>query len=209
MDPGGGATVQRLESGAVISRKGNPSFTAIQRISFGIVNVGSTTVVERQRLGRRAQVDLRQAGHRESPTASSVGLGLADLGAINLGYQRVDANFLRIGSERGDGTTKTDLNLSTRVNADKFLERWGVRLPITVTVGRGKQVPKFRTNSDLVLDKPRPSDITETANNDSVVQLLEEPLGKSMAEVLDRCRQRLRAHVEDGDHDPRSARYNL
>ena len=165
VDPAIGATTQRLESGATITRKGNPSFTAVQRISFGVVNIGATTVVN----GSVWVDELRLTSvKRDTGIANrlAVGVGLADLAAVNVGYQRVDANFLRIGSERGEGTTKTDFNLSTRLNADKFLERWGVRLPITATLGRGKQVPKFRTNSDLVLDHPRPSDITESANSD-------------------------------------------
>jgi hypothetical protein len=160
-----GSTTVQLENGATIKRKGNPSFTSVERISFGVVNVGSTTVVN----GSIWVDELRLTSvKRDRGLASrlAVGMGLADFASVNLSYQMVDADFLRIGRERGEGTTRRDISVGTRINAEKFFERWGVRLPVTLSYGRGKQIPKFRTSSDLVLENPRESDITQTLNQD-------------------------------------------
>ncbi|MBM3285983.1 MAG: cell surface protein SprA [Candidatus Eisenbacteria bacterium] len=164
-DSATGIVVERLENGATLTRKGSPSFTSIQRISFGVINVGVTTVengsvwVDELRLG---------SVKRDTGMANRVSFNMAmsDLASANVSFQRMDADFLRVGSERGSGTTRTDYTVGGRLNAEKFAERSGLRLPLSFNVSRGRTVPKFRTNGDLVLEKPRPSDITESINKD-------------------------------------------
>lgn len=148
------------DSTTVITRKGSPSLTSIQRISFGVINVGNEPVtsasiwIDELRLSEVK----RDAGVAERV---SMNLGLSDVGALSLSYTKQDANFLKIGSDRGSGTTRTDMGMTARWNLDRHIERTGLRLPVTFTLTRNRQVPKFRTNSDLVVANPSDRDVSE------------------------------------------------
>lgn len=157
--------VEKLEDGAQIARKGNPNLTAIRRITFGVINRGPTAVVS----GNIWVDELRLTGvKRDTGTAGRVAFGmtLADLGNVNINFDRTDANFLRIGSDKGEGKTRTNVSANTRLNLDKFMTGTGLTLPVTYSMSRSRDVPKFRPGSDLVLEEATDRDISEFATQD-------------------------------------------
>ncbi|MBK8231468.1 MAG: hypothetical protein IPK72_12970 [Candidatus Eisenbacteria bacterium] len=150
-----------LPNGAVISRKGNPSLTSIQRIAFFVANRGQST------LGRGNvwinELRLTQVKKdRGYATRMSVQTNLSDVASFSGNLTRTNADFLSIGKERGSGTTTTAVNLASTVNVDRFLSPLGIRLPVRWSAARDRRVPKFQTNSDLVLDRATDRDISET-----------------------------------------------
>ncbi len=160
-----GLVFQQLGDGSVISRRGSPSLASIQRISFGVINVGTTPVVS-----ANVWVDeLRLNGVKRDPGIANrfgLSLGFSDVGALNVSYTKQDADFLKIGSDRGSGTTRTDMGLNTRWNLDRHFEQTGLRIPISFSFNRNRQVPKFRTNSDLVVAQPTDRDVSEGQQRD-------------------------------------------
>ncbi|MBD3162672.1 MAG: cell surface protein SprA, partial [Candidatus Eisenbacteria bacterium] len=154
-----------LPDGAVIRRKGNPNLTSVWRITFGVVNRGPTAVVS----GNVWIDELRLTDvKRDTGLATRLGVGvvLADFASVNFNFQRTGANFLRIGSELGSGNTVTNYSLNSRMNFDKFLQGTGITLPLTFSMARSKTVPKFQSDSDLVLERATDRDISESMNQD-------------------------------------------
>ncbi|MDM7915886.1 MAG: cell surface protein SprA, partial [Candidatus Eisenbacteria bacterium] len=164
-----------LGNGASISLKGNPSLTSVRRIAFGVISRGPSTIVS----GNVWIDELRLASvKRDTGLASrfSMNLGLAGLGDMNFGFQRTDADFLKIGSDRGSGVTRSSLNTGARINVDRFLEGSGIVLPVSLNLAQTKDVPKFRTNSDLVLSgEARDENITETRSRDMQFSVSRSP----------------------------------
>jgi hypothetical protein len=162
-----------LPDGSVILRKGKPNLTYVQRIAFGVINRGPSAVVS----GNVWINELRLASVKRDTgvaTRFSFGTNLADFAAFSTNYQRTDANFLSIGKDRGSGRTSTEWGFTTRANLDKFVERARIRLPVSYTMNESKQVPKFQTSSDLVLDRATDRDITEGSNTSITASLSRE-----------------------------------
>ncbi len=160
-----GTTMLALDDGSEIYRKGNPSLTEIRRIAFGVENVGSTAVVS-------ASVwidELRLTSVKRDPGVAgrvAFGANFADLGRVNVNYSKQDADFLKIGNDRGSGRTQRNLSLATHLELQKFIERSGLVLPIDYTYSSNRDVPKFRTDGDLVLDRATDRDISEGRSQD-------------------------------------------
>ncbi len=157
-----GVVAQSLGDGVSISRKGQPSLNDIKRITFSVENVGRTPLRE----GSVWVNELRLNGVKKDRGLASraeMNVTLSDFGSVNMNLDRTGADFLRIGSERGSGTTKTSFNSSGRFNLEKFVEGRGLILPLNVSVRRDKSVPKFQTNSDLVLETATDRDISESS----------------------------------------------
>jgi hypothetical protein len=152
-------------NGTVISRKGNPSLTSVQRITFGVINVATTPVIS----GNVWIDELRLTSvKRDTGVASQISLNanLADLGSLSVGVSQKDADFLSIGSDRGSGRATTGISTSARMNLEKFIEGTGLKIPINYSLTSNRQVPKFSTNSDLVLRHATDRDITQSQSKD-------------------------------------------
>lgn len=149
-----------LPDGAVITRKGSPSLNLIRRVTFTVTNVGGTPLRE----GNIWIDELRLSGvKKETGTAQRVQVNakFSDFMDITGNFEKSGADFVSIGQNQGSGTTSTTTNLSSRIALQKFVERSGISLPLTLSFNRTRLVPKFKTGSDLVVDQPTDRDISE------------------------------------------------
>jgi hypothetical protein len=151
---------KELPDGAVITRKGSPSLNLVRRVTFMVTNVGGTPLRE----GNIWIDELRLAGvKKETGTAQRVQVTakLSDFMDLTGNFEKAGADFVSIGQNQGSGTTSTTTNLSSRIALQKFIERTGISLPLTLSFNKTRLVPKFKTGSDLVVDRPTDRDITE------------------------------------------------
>ena len=135
---------------------GNPSFTRVSRLSFGLAVKGSASGAPPAN-GEVWINELRLADVRkESGTSSNVSIqaNFADLLALNVSLQKQDQDFFRVGqgSNQGSGLNHTALGFSTTLNVDRFMPASGISLPVRLSVQHATDVPKFRTGSDVTLD---------------------------------------------------------
>jgi len=140
----------------VYSVVGNPSFTRIGRLTFGLTVKGSDPS-DPPATGEVWINELRLADVRKDSGVSSnvsVQANFADLLAVNLSLQKQDQDFFRVGQggNQGTGLDHTAVGFSTTLQADRFLPTSGVQLPIRYSMQHATDVPKFRTGSDVVLD---------------------------------------------------------
>jgi len=165
---------QDLGDGVTITRKGSPSLTSIQRIAFFVSNVGQS------QLGRGNvwidELRLTQV-KKDVGYASRISLqaSLSDVATLSAAFTRTNADFLSIGKDRGSGTTATQVNLGSSVNVDRFFGALGIRLPVRWSYTKDRRVPKFQTNSDLVLDRASDRDISQNSERRFEVSLNKEP----------------------------------
>ncbi len=136
---------------------GNPSFTRVNRIQFGLTVFGGAATADS---GEVWVDELRLAGVRKDTGKSgnlTVQANFADVLALNATYQNQDANYFRVGSgvNQGTGFNHNALGLSTTFNLDKMLPRSGLQVPLRLTYQKATDVPKYRTGSDVVLDASR------------------------------------------------------
>jgi cell surface protein SprA len=160
-----GLITKDLGGGVVITRKGRPSLTSIQRITLSVTNAGRVPLAR----GNVWVDELRLTSVKKDrgiATRFHVQGNFADFSSFDFGFERRDANFLAIGQDRGSGTTSTTWNFGSDFTLEKFVEGSGLRLPLRLRMSRSRQVPKFQTNSDLVVDKPTDRDITEHSDQE-------------------------------------------
>jgi len=146
-----------FQTGEVYTAVGNPSFTRISRISFGVTVKGAAGPPA---AGEVWVDELRLADVRKEKGVSSnvsVQANFADLVALNVSYEKQDQDFFRVGqgANQGTGFNHTAVGFSSTLQADRFIPTSGVQLPIRVSMQRSTDVPKFRTNSDVILDADR------------------------------------------------------
>ena len=156
---------------------GNPSFTRVSRISFGLTAFGGTTIdtgevwIDDLRL-----IDVR----KESGTAGnfSIQANFADLMALNVAYQKQDQDFFRVGAgvNRGSGLNHTALGVSTTLQLDRIFPASGLQLPVRVSLQKSTDIPKYRTGSDVVLDPSR-SDLETRRSERQTIDLSYRRIG--------------------------------
>lgn len=143
-------------SGEVYAVVGNPSFTRITRLTFGLTvarsGVGAMPVGGEVWINELRLADVR----KESGTSSNVSIqaNFADLLALNVSVQKQDQDFFRVGQggNQGSGLDHTAVGFSTTLNVDRFLPASNVTLPVRFSLQHATDVPKFRTGSDVTLD---------------------------------------------------------
>ena len=154
-----GVVERDLGGGVVIRRKGSPSLTSIQRVTFLVSNRGASELTR----GSVWINELRLTGVKKDPGIAARLAATADLGKVgrfSFNWERLGADFLRIGQDRGSGITSTNWNLSGQSDLLGYAERLGLASSVRGSFSNRRDVPKFRTNSDLVLDTARDRDIT-------------------------------------------------
>jgi hypothetical protein len=149
---------------------GNPSFTRVNRITFGVtVPLGTPGEAN----GEVWVDELRLAGvRRDTGTTGNVTVqaNFADVLAFNGNFQSQDADFFRVGSgvNRGTGFNHRAYGVSTTFNLDRMLPRSGLQIPIRYVFQRTTDVPKFRIGSDVVLGGDRAETQTSRSNSQSI-----------------------------------------
>ena len=174
-----GLIAKDLGGGRSILRKGQPSLNEIRKISFAVENVGRTPLGE----GSVWVDELRLDGvKKDRGTAARVGLDLklSDFATINANVERKGADFLSIGQDRGEGTSRTTSNLRGAFNLDRFVAGKGVTIPLTLTQSRDRRVPKFQPNKDLILENPTPEDISESVDQNARISYSKRPSEKTL-----------------------------
>ncbi|HZE19037.1 MAG TPA: hypothetical protein VE402_02855, partial [Candidatus Angelobacter sp.] len=137
---------------------GNPSFTRVNRITFGITAFAAPlgpgpageVWVDELRLDD-VRKDVGKTGN------FTVQANFADVLSFSGNYQKQDQDFFRVGSgvAQGTGLNHTALGFSSTLQLDKMLPLSGLELPVTITASHVADVPKYRTGSDVVLDQAR------------------------------------------------------
>lgn len=163
--------VDTVSGGAVIRRVGSPSLTSIQRIAFLITNEGGARRLER---GSVWIDELHLTGVKKDRGMAgrfALTADLPRLGRLSFNWERRAADFLKIGQDRGSGTTSTAWNLNAQTDLFGYAEKLGVNSTLRGSLNRQTAVPKFRTDSDLILEEAEDDDIAVTANEDISLSL--------------------------------------
>ncbi|HSQ59887.1 MAG TPA: cell surface protein SprA [Acidobacteriota bacterium] len=150
---------------------GNPSFTRIIRLSFGLAVKGGAPGVPQS--GEVWINELRLADVRkESGLSSNVSIqaNFADLLAVNVSLAKQDEDFFRVGQggNQGTGLNHTAIGFSTTLQVDRFMPTSGVSLPVRFSMQHSTDVPKFRTGSDVTLDADQSGIETRRLDQQSV-----------------------------------------
>ncbi|MGE5174760.1 MAG: cell surface protein SprA [Hyphomicrobiales bacterium] len=158
-------------SGEIYTVVGNPSFTRITRVSFGVVALGGT--VSPGPAGEVWYDDLRLSDVRKDKGFASnvsVQANFADLLAMNVSYQTQNQDYFRVGqgANQGTGLDHKAIGFSSTLNLDRFIATSGVQLPVRFTMQHSTDVPKFRSGSDVVLGAARSDVETRRFDRQSV-----------------------------------------
>lgn len=131
--------------------KGRPSFTRVRQITMGVTNTSGGFI-------RSASVWVNELRlddvERNASTASEFRLStkLSDLGSFSFDWKGRDADFITVGQSRGLGVNERNINHSTTINADRFVPRLQMRVPVSYSYSRNTREPKFQTGSDVVFE---------------------------------------------------------
>jgi hypothetical protein len=161
-----------VDIGARFTVVGNPSFTRVNRISFGLTVFGSASGSK----GPPGEVwidELRLDGVRKDTGRTgnmTVQANFADVLAVNGSYAKQDQNFFQVGSgvNQGTGLNHTAVGFSSTLQLDRMLPVTGLQLPVRLTLSHSTDIPKYRTGSDVILDKARSDIETQRADRQSV-----------------------------------------
>ncbi|MBI4364328.1 MAG: cell surface protein SprA, partial [Candidatus Latescibacteria bacterium] len=160
---------QGADIGARYTVVGNPSFTRVNRITFGLTVFGGAA----EAAGEAWIDELRLSGVRKDVGKMgnlAVQATFADVLSVNASYQKQDQDFFRVGSgvNRGTGLNHTALGLSSTFFLDRMIPRSGVQMPVRVSLQHSSDVPKYRTGSDVVLDPARSEIETRRSDRQSI-----------------------------------------
>jgi hypothetical protein len=148
---------------------GRPSFTRVQRVVMGLMSAraapdsasrDSAYLAERSGAGELWVDELRAVDvDRTHGSAQRVSLltNFADLLQMNMSLDHQNADFQRLGQDRGSGSDFRNLRLSGTLAVDRFLRGQGFAIPLTFDFMGGRSLPLFRTGQDILL---RPQDAT-------------------------------------------------
>ncbi len=151
---------------------GNPSFTRIFRISFGLTsrnNPGGGT----PEAGEIWIDDLRLADvNRDRGMRGDVSVQalFADVVALNVSYENQDENFFRVGTgtNQGSGINHAATSFSTTFNVDRLVPATQIQVPVRFSMQHSSDVPKFRTGSDVILSGTRSALETRETNRQAI-----------------------------------------
>ncbi|HEV8481193.1 MAG TPA: hypothetical protein VGR66_10405, partial [Candidatus Eisenbacteria bacterium] len=142
---------------------GRPSFTRVQRVVMGLksaraapdsVSRDSAYLVGRSGAGELWIDELRAVDvDRDHGSAQRVSLltNFADLLSLNMSLDHQDANFQRLGQDRGSGSDFRNLRVSGTLALDRFMRGQGFAIPVSFDFLNGRSLPLFRTGQDIRL----------------------------------------------------------
>jgi hypothetical protein len=173
--PDSSSFVRDLGGGVSMARRGKPSLNSVQRIVFLCTNRRGGATTEK---GSVWINELRLTGVKKDPGLASrfaVSADLTGLGRLSFNIQRTGADFLKIGQDRGVGTTSTNWNFNGSTELFGYAQRLGVSAPISGSITSTRAVPKFLPSSDLVLKTASERDISVNRTQDLSVSLAKRP----------------------------------
>ncbi len=147
---------------------GNPSFTNVGRIEFGVINEDSISSVSGEIwINELRLTDIR----RDKGVAGNIStnIQLADLGNVSLSYTANDPYFKSLGafaSSQSDIAVNSNraIGLQTNVSLNKFMpSSWGMAIPLNLSISKDKSIPNYQTGSDILLIESQ--SISQTSNN--------------------------------------------
>lgn len=134
---------------------GQPSFTRLRRISFGLINahVGDAYSGRRYHGGQLWFDEIRA-----TDVAKDVGYAnrvlvngrFANLLSYNVSWNSRDADFLSVGESRGTGSRNTNLAVTSQFDLHRFFEGTGIQLPVTMTYSKNSSKPRFSAGDDVI-----------------------------------------------------------
>jgi cell surface protein SprA len=153
-----------LGDGLRATVRGSPSFSRVWRISVGLRNISGREL-------SRGSVwfdELRMGEVRKDrgwASQGSINLQLADLASLGASVSMTSADFLLLGQNRGSGTENLRYDLRGEIGLHKFMEPLNIRAPLSASLNRTRQTPKFRPNSDILYDgRDSGRDVSETVS---------------------------------------------
>ena len=166
-------SLTNADTGARYTVVGNPSFTRVNRINFGLTVYEPSGAVSSSPPGEVWIDELRLDGVRKDVGKTGnvvVQANFADVLSVSGNYQKQDQDFFRVGSgaNTGTGLNHTAVGASSTIQLDRMLPVSGLELPVTVQFSHAADVPKYRTGSDVILDKTRSDLETRRADRQSI-----------------------------------------
>ncbi len=127
---------------------GQPSFTRLRRVSFGLVNQGGHVDTGQLWFDELRGTDVaKDAGHAQRVQVSG---HMANLLQYQFGYDGRDENFLSVGQTRGSGTATDNYSFSGNLDLHRFFEATGIVLPVSFNFSQSTQRPRFSAGDDVV-----------------------------------------------------------
>ncbi|MCX5800423.1 MAG: cell surface protein SprA [Candidatus Eisenbacteria bacterium] len=148
-------TLQR-DGGVWFRLKGRPSFTNVQRITVGLVNVPGRTDSTMIASDSVWVDELRLTDVKKAVGTAErvfVEAKFADFLSVSTQVESRGEDFLAIGSTKGSGRRTSSYSASGVMAVHKFLPDGMFNIPLNFSFSGSKQIPKFRTGDDIVLTK--------------------------------------------------------
>ncbi len=132
--------------------KGNPTFGRVKVYMIGLRNNSSTPISGTVWIDDIVLSDpIRERG---SALSTKVSLNLADFTSVTVNYSREEDNFMKLmDTRRTRGQVERfSLSLQSQVH-QLFPRQLGLNIPITFTYTWSRSLPKYETNTDILLSE--------------------------------------------------------
>ena len=142
--------------GGWLRLRGRASFTRVQRITMGLINVPERTGSSMIASDSVWVDELRLTNvKKEIGTARRVFVEakFADFLSLSTQMESRGEDFLAIGSTRGSGRRTSSYLVSGVMALHKFLPQGMFNIPVNFSFSGSKEIPKFRTGDDIILTK--------------------------------------------------------
>jgi hypothetical protein len=142
--------------GGWLRLSGRSSFTRVQRITMGLINVAERTGSSMIASDSVWVDELRLTNvKKEIGTARRVFVEakFADLLSLSTQIESRGEDFLAIGSTRGSGYRASSYLVSGVMALHKFMPQGMFNIPVNFSLSESKEIPKFRTGDDIILTK--------------------------------------------------------
>jgi cell surface protein SprA len=151
-------TIDEMQSnGHNIRIVGNPSLTNIFWMMTGVYNKGPQPFS-----GTIWLDELRVSGvNKDKGVAmrARANIVIGDFMTLSGQYQRRDADFHTVNERWGGGSNSESYSVSTSMKLEKMLpQNWGLSVPISASLTKSIQTPKYIPGSDILVNENTVSD---------------------------------------------------
>ncbi len=132
--------------------KGNPTFGRVKVYMIGIRNVSNTPMSGTVWVDDIVLTDpIRERG---SAVSTKLRLSLADFTSLSLNYSREEDNFMKLMDTRRTRGQVESFSFNLQSHLHKLFPRQlGLNIPITFTYSWNRSLPKYETNTDILLSE--------------------------------------------------------